>query len=533
MAQTFEMVKDINNGQYGSNPRHLYVYNGKLYFKAYDSDGLNPWVSDGTTEGTQKLININSIGSGSFQSTVNFFGFNDKVYFKDVTAEYGTELWMTDGTTEGTELMMDISPGTEGSNPSELTEMNGQFFFRAGDGTHGSELWVSDGTATGTTMVKDINLGPDSAIPYDLTEFNGKLYFRADNGVHGKELWVSDGTSSGTYMLKDIYQGAEGSDPAEFTVANGELFFAADDGIHGEELWKTDGTLEGTVLVKDIDDDHIPNGLPRDSEPRNFVEYNGKLYFSANLADEGRELYVSDGTTQGTYLFFDFYSGIRNSGSPSFFHEFNGNLYFRATDGSHGSELWVTNGTVEGTSLVKDLYPGPQSGGPMELMDYNNDLYFIGYTTDDNSINLNSQLWTSDGTESGTTPIFPEDATYTSNSVERMYNKIVEFNGSIYFRAKYNGYGFELWKYTSNNLGIEDASKRKVTAYPNPVNDILYFNTTTETIQKVDLFTVTGQRLKTWEDQSDIDISEFAPGIYFVKITTNTHHTEIKQVIKN
>ena len=36
------------------------------------------------------------------------------------------------------------------------------------------------------------------------------------------------------------------------TNVNGTLFFTANDGTNGRELWKSDGTADGTVLVKDI-----------------------------------------------------------------------------------------------------------------------------------------------------------------------------------------------------------------------------------------------------------------------------------------
>ncbi|WP_413467324.1 ELWxxDGT repeat protein [Pleurocapsa sp. FMAR1] len=44
--------------------------------------------------------------------------------------ENGRELWVSDGTTEGTQLVKDINPGGDGSNPSNLTEFNNKLYFR-------------------------------------------------------------------------------------------------------------------------------------------------------------------------------------------------------------------------------------------------------------------------------------------------------------------------------------------------------------------------------------------------------------------
>lgn len=49
----------------------------------------------------------------------------------------------------------DIRPGSTGTLPRFLTNVNGTLFFSADDGTHGYELWKSDGTADGTVLVKD------------------------------------------------------------------------------------------------------------------------------------------------------------------------------------------------------------------------------------------------------------------------------------------------------------------------------------------------------------------------------------------
>ena len=61
--------------------------------------------------------------------------------------------------------------------------------------------------------------------------------------------------------------------------------------------------------------------------------------------------------------------GLASRG-PADFTVFDGKLYFRADDGVNGTELWVTDGTENGTELVKDIYPGGNSSNPRDLQSF-------------------------------------------------------------------------------------------------------------------------------------------------------------------
>ncbi|SDK08409.1 Kelch repeat-containing protein [Flavobacterium noncentrifugens] len=68
-----------------------------------------------------------------------------------------------------------------------------------------------------------------------------------------------------------------------------------------------------------------------------------------------------------------------------------------------------------------------------------------------------------------------------------------------------------------------------LTAYPNPVNDILHFN---GDIQNVSVYTVDGKKLQVKQLNSGIEMSELNPGIYMVTGQTNTGKTVAIKVVK-
>jgi ELWxxDGT repeat protein len=152
-------------------------------------------------------------------------------------------LWKSDGTAAGTVLVKDIRPGTDGSSPTNLTDVDGALFFSAYTAVAGRELWTSDGTAAGTVLVKDLDPGIANFYPAWLTNIRGTLFFTTNDFQGDQKLWQSDGTPAGTVPVTNLV--ASG-----LTNVNGTLFFSADDGTHGAELWNlTDDPTQATTLA--------------------------------------------------------------------------------------------------------------------------------------------------------------------------------------------------------------------------------------------------------------------------------------------
>ena len=441
--------------------------NDILYFVTDDGEtGLSLWKSDGSSQNTRLALATGIPSLGITQSTMQ----GTELFFVPSDGLNSSSLWTTDGTANGTRLIMGTVPGrvesTSGwSHVGNLKAYQSAIYFTADDGIHGDELWISHGTPESTHLFADLATGRYNASPRNLTISGGLLYFTTNEGT---KLWRSDGTDEGTYEFSssiasglrskftnltdvdgslffldtdlDFLQTSlwksdgtlqrteqvkqlhfptsydfDSSQPHpanefadDFFAFAGALYFSTEDGIHGRELWRSDGTPEGTAMVQDINREFGVHPYLK-SYPRDFVDLNGVLYFTADDGVHGRELWTSDGSRDGTYMV----ANIRNdsfqqyrSSNPSSLIEWQNKLYFAATDGGfegqldssgYGVELWRSDGTSPGTERVKDIYPGAWAATPRELTPVSNAFYF---SADDGT--HGRSMWISDGTLGGT-----------------------------------------------------------------------------------------------------------------------------------
>ena len=97
-------------------------------------------------------------------------------------------------------------------------------------------------------------------------------------------------------------------------------------------------------------------------------------------------------------------------------------VFFVANDSINGNELWTTDGTERGTTIVLDINPGWRSSNPRHLRAVGNRLYFTATDLD-----KGEELWVSEGTADETTCVLDLHSGIKSSSPQGM----VQFGKSL------------------------------------------------------------------------------------------------------
>jgi ELWxxDGT repeat protein len=123
------------------------------------------------------------------------------------------------------------------------------------------------------------------------------------------------------------------------------------------------------------------------SNPQNFVKAGKKIYFVATTPEHGRELWVTEGTTESTKLVKDIMVGENSAfGDPAnvlatdYAYDNllsntapleDGTLYFVASDNPNEKpKIWVTDGTEKGTKIYQNVVKGTLFHTGDELVEY-------------------------------------------------------------------------------------------------------------------------------------------------------------------
>ncbi|MDO8971265.1 MAG: hypothetical protein Q7U74_11295, partial [Saprospiraceae bacterium] len=288
------------------------------------------------------------------------------------------------------QLLKDITAKDNSSgSPRHITRVGTSYVFSAKDFLHGHELWktTSIDQNPSAILIKDINPNGDSN-PSQFCDTGNGFFFTADDGEAGEELWKSNGTAAGTFLVKDIFPGEADGMIEQLTACNGKMIFVARAVTHlpigvidGPKLFVSDGTPQGTFQL----------GETTVFLPENLTAVGNTVYFSARGQNQNNtELWKTNGTPQGTVMVRNINAGNASS-NPANFCNVNGTLFFSADDGQHGRQIWKSNGTSATTTRVSTLSTlGALGAGIGQIVNLNGTVFF---TAGSGVPNLGNQIY--------------------------------------------------------------------------------------------------------------------------------------------
>ncbi len=385
------------------------------------------WVSDGTPEGTLPLATNEMLNSSVYEPTK----VGDQAFFTDAHGR----LWVTDSTPDAT-----LELRRHECQLSNLTALGERLLYIAGD-AQGTELWASDGTASGTVKVTDLPyLEPFFApgrclLPEVLSTSSPERLFL----YVGDVLLTSDGTHPGTRTLFR----AEDFCPAPHCLVASELAAIGDDVYlvvrrkDVLELWRIDAATAERVLLRSFAD---PGRFPP-VEVGLLTEVGERLFFRAATPEQGSELWMTDGTAEGTRIVRDVNQGADGSDVVPLV-ALGEQLVFFADDGRHGDELWISDGSVGRTFLLRDVYPGVDSSFPHATSVEG----VLLFTADDGR--HGAEIWVSDGSPGGTR-LFADLAEGAISSSPGGY---VAAGDQVFFHVSGPGFRRGLWAFPRDLL---------------------------------------------------------------------------------
>lgn len=258
-------------------------------------------------------------------------------------------------------------------------------------------------------------------------------------------------------------------------TARGKGFFFAYHPLHGTELWITDGTPQGTRMVRELQPGVGTELPPQGTGNYQLVAAGETVYFAGSDPQFGTELFKSDGTEAGTVPVMDLIPGLTGA-NPQVLATNGNTLFFSArTISSRGSELWKTDGSPAGTLRLYE--PAPELDGLARRDDgvspasfvpagvLNGVLYYPSHTAA-----VGTELWRSDGSPAGTFLLKDLDPRQGSdgNPRDSFPDGFIKAGNLLYFTATTED-GYELWRTDGTATGtfrLQDFSQGSLEGQP-------------------------------------------------------------------
>ena len=315
-------------------------------------------------------------------------------------------------------------------------------------------IGISDGTSSGTELIYKVH--ENSIGAFNFTNAGKRVVFENGDPRSGRELWVTDGTKNGTRLLKDIYRGATfSSDPSpkigsnSFASSKNLAIFPATDNNNGRELWSTDGTAEGTTIVKDL----LIGEASGIGITDKYVVSNGeKTYFRSRETTFGLSLWSTTGTSKSTRIASN--DGL-NMNALSGSAMLKNSLIF-----SYGRQLWITEGTEKSAQMIHEI----EGLGNFSNLTHQTDGRFVLFGSDTDQ--HGREPWVTDGTADGT-KLLKNLVPFDGNSDPGDW---YDGGGFTVFSAIADGKGRELWV----TKGNEKSTKLLMDVNKGPLGSIFY-----------------------------------------------------------
>jgi ELWxxDGT repeat protein len=507
-----QLVKDVCPGACNTLAASYHTYNGKAYFLAEDNtSGAELWVSDGTTAGTQMLMNINPdpvTTNTGHSSPLDFTNFNGLMLFTAQASDAAPRTpWVSDGTPGGTVQLSTIEILDQFSPDESSFFMPGPgfaCFFAKNALTNATELWATDGTPGGTQMLQQVPNA--SAGNSGFTVFNNKLYIAVKDEM---EMWITDGTPSGTTQAIIPY-------PAnQLFVYNNMIFFYGGNGM----LSATDGSVWGSSM-----------GIAQMGQLGDPTRFRTIKAAGSKLFAVDDKLWVSDGTPNGKKQINTPYP-ISSTTLPVVL---DGNLYFTVRKGVQNC-IAVSDGTEQGTYLLDTTIAviNNASGSNRDLFSFQTNVYFEGR-------NVTART-------PGGIPILGKSSLYTvgisspikkvadiTTATTRLETAII--GNELLLSANDSISGVELWKLTDFPVSVATSAGTgsHISLYPNPAQDHIALQLPDNRTVSYQITNLYGQVLQQGQvaGRQPIEIAALLQGVYFMAISGTNGAISTKQFVK-